>query len=143
MKLQQPQQAQSLFIRDKKSGRGMRTKRFPLTALLSLLVLLALPCAAFAQSALTDDADTQNGTTSNLTLDSSSKVYLKFKLSSTLPANTPGSDVARATIKLYLGVSWENFLWRRFYRGVVPTGPGFTVSRGEIYVRSATNVSMP
>src|SRR5688572_16321157 len=90
---QQTQQAQSLFSRGKKSWGGALTKHFPCTALLSLLVLLA-PCAALAQSALTDDADTQTGNTPNLSLSSDSNVYLKFKLSSTLPANTPGSDVA-------------------------------------------------
>jgi len=102
MKLQPPQQAQSLFIRDKKSGRGRRTKHFPCTVLLSLLVAQNKLVKAFAQSALTDDADTQRGRDTALALVSGSNVYLKFKLSSTLPANTPGASVATATIKLYL-----------------------------------------
>src|SRR5438132_546689 len=99
-------EGQPLFIRDirdKKLGiELLRTRGF--LRLLALVVLLALPCASFAQSALTDDADTQNGNnTSSLTLTSSSNVYLKFKLSSTLPSGTPGSSVSRATIKLYIG----------------------------------------
>ena len=96
---------QSLFIRDRKSAsaRGrLRTGSFLWTALLALVVLLALPGASFAQSALTDDADSKGGSTHNLSLSSSNNVYLKFKLSSTLPSNTPGSSVAKATIKLYL-----------------------------------------
>src|SRR5258706_9726707 len=86
-----------------------------------LLSLLMLMCGrAQAQSALTDDADSQGGNTANLSLscgghsassadvtaDNSwsacSNVYLKFKLSSTLPAGTPGASIAKATIKLYL-----------------------------------------
>jgi hypothetical protein len=70
---------------------------------MTLAVLLALPSAASAQSALTDDADTQNGHTPNLTLSSASNVYLKFKLSSTLSSNTAGSSVSKATVKLYAG----------------------------------------
>src|SRR5947209_13217474 len=99
-------QEQSLFIRDAKSvvvRVRRRTGSFLWTALLASVVLLSLPRAASAQSALTDDADAQNGNTANLTLDSGSNVYLKFKLSSTLPGNTPGASVAKATIQLYLG----------------------------------------
>src|SRR2546423_1862990 len=99
-------QEQSLFIRGVKSV-GVRARRrtgsFLWTALLASVVLLSLPRAASAQSALTDDADAQNGNTANLTLNSGSNVYLKFKLSSTLPGNTPGASVAKATIKLYVG----------------------------------------
>jgi hypothetical protein len=102
MNIQETDQVQ--FIREQQFGRGrrLRTNRFLLAALWSLVLWLALPAASFAQSALTDDADSQNGTTSNLTLNSTSNVYLKFKLASTLPSGTPGTDVARATIKLYL-----------------------------------------
>ncbi len=97
-----------------------------LPTLFVLLALLALPNASLAQSALTDDANvncsaddddddghesaskntggggTNCGARPSLSLSSSGKVYIKFRLSSTLPANTPGSDVARATLKLYL-----------------------------------------
>src|SRR5256714_333306 len=99
-------QGQSFFVNDRESGgvRGsLRTGPLLLTSLLSLFLLLALPEPSLAQSALTDDADMQNGNTSKLNLSSDSNVYLKFKLSSTLPSSTPGSSVARATIKLYLG----------------------------------------
>src|SRR5438132_9552861 len=97
-------QAQSRFIRvGEFSRREMRRNGFLSRVLLALIFALGLPCAANAQSALTDDGDTQTGNTPNLTLTSSSNVYLKFKLSSTLPSNTPGSSVAKATIKLYLG----------------------------------------
>ena len=71
-------------------------------ALCALFILLALPAVSFAQSALTDDADTK-GTSASLNLAPGSNVYLRFKLTSTLPNNTAGSNVARATIKLYLG----------------------------------------
>src|SRR6185503_19330240 len=73
------------------------------TGLLSSIVLLAASNTSFAQSALSDDADTQSGQTSNLTLNAGSNVYLKFKITPTLPANTPGASVSKATIKLYLG----------------------------------------
>lgn len=82
-----------------RAQRRLPIRGFLWTALVSLVVLLALPAAAFAQSALTDDADTQNSTTSNLSLSAGSNVYLKFKLSSTLPPNTPGANVARANGK--------------------------------------------
>jgi len=74
--------------------------------------MVLLPGSSFAQSALTDDAHTSTapkstaanfGTNPNLNVSSSGNVYLKFKLSSTLPANTPGSEVERATLKLYIG----------------------------------------
>ena len=96
---------QSPFGRVTKSGgaRGRRIKGFPRTALAALLILLALPCAASAQSALTDDADAHGGHTPNLNLSDGGNVYLKFKLSSTLPPGTPGAGVGRATVKLYLG----------------------------------------
>jgi hypothetical protein len=61
------------------------------------------PHNSFAQSALSDDADSLASSTPTLVLSIDNKVYLKFKLSSTLPSNTPGTSVAKATIKLYLG----------------------------------------
>jgi hypothetical protein len=84
-------------------GGARRPRALLWTSLLWLIGLMAAPCASFAQSPLTDDADSQKGTTSNLTLSASSNVYLKFKITSTLPANTPGASVAKATIKLYVG----------------------------------------
>ena len=83
--------------------RRRRTRSFMCTVLLSFIVLLAMSSTSFAQAALSDDADTQNGHAPNLTLNGGSNVYLKFKLTTTLPTNTPGSSVSRATIKLYLG----------------------------------------
>ena len=78
-------------------------KAFLLTSLLWLAGLLAAPGASFAQAPLTDDADSQNKFNAGiLALSPQSNVYLKFKLTSTLPANTPGSKVAKATIKLYI-----------------------------------------
>src|SRR5688572_20408357 len=105
MDYQETYRAQSLSTRDLQfecTQRRLGTRGFLGTALLALVVLLALTTATFAQSALTDDADTQKGKDTSLVLVSGSNVYLKFKLSSTLPANTPGADVARATIKLYV-----------------------------------------
>ncbi len=67
---------------------------------------------AMAQSVLSDDAhtstsprdvDTNFGTNPNLAVSPTNNVYLKFKLSPTLPAGIQGSDVAKATLKLYLG----------------------------------------
>src|SRR5687768_4102177 len=98
MNSQETSQCRSLFIANGTFGRVWRqTSSFLLTVLLSLFVVLAWPADSFAQSALTDDADTRNGNTSNLTLSPDSNVYLKFKLSSTLPPNTAGASVRRAT----------------------------------------------
>jgi hypothetical protein len=80
-----------------------RARTFVWTTLLWLAGLLAVPGVSFAQSPLTDDADSHKGNTANLTLTNDSSVYLKFKLTATLPTNTPGASVAKATIKLYLG----------------------------------------
>ncbi|MGZ8833801.1 MAG: hypothetical protein ACXW19_11480, partial [Thermoanaerobaculia bacterium] len=71
-------------------------------ALCSVVVFLALPCGLLAQAALTDDADSK-GSGPNVNVTPSSNVYLRFDPASTLPANTPGSSVARATVELYLG----------------------------------------
>ena len=82
-----------------------------LRATLIIAALLTIPGVMFAQSALTDDAYTSGnsrnadgnlGTKTSLTISPSGNVYIKFKLSSTLPSSTPGSDVARATLKLYI-----------------------------------------
>ena len=85
------------------TGHGRRRARiFLWTALLWLAALLVAPAVSFAQPPLSDDADSNNGNTPNLTLSARSSVYLKFNLTPTLPANTPGARVAKATVKLYL-----------------------------------------
>jgi hypothetical protein len=71
------------------------------------VALLALqPSAAQAQAPLTDDASvsSQPGppNLSNLRVSSTDNAYLKFKLTS-LPVNTPGSEVEKATLKIYIG----------------------------------------
>ena len=87
MNTQEMYKGQSLFSRSGQFGcvqTWPRTRSLLFTALWSLLVLLALPGASFAQSALADDADTK-GSNPNLDLSSTSNVYLRFKLTSTLP----------------------------------------------------------
>ncbi|HKE57821.1 MAG TPA: DNRLRE domain-containing protein [Pyrinomonadaceae bacterium] len=96
-----------------------REHRLLVVAWLASIVLLGLPSIALAQSVLTDDAhvncstaddreqdDRRNnancGAQPNLLLSPVSNVYLKFKFASTLPPGTTGSDVARATLKLYV-----------------------------------------
>jgi hypothetical protein len=88
----------------------LRTRRFLLTVPLSLLILLALPSLSLAQSALTDDVHvslsedkSNNGASPNLSVSPKENIYLKYNLSSVLPAQTPGSAVGRATLKLYAG----------------------------------------
>lgn len=73
------------------------------TALVALVALLALPQLARAQAPLTDDADAQHGSNPNLILCPASSVYLRFQLSSTLPAGTSAAGVARATVKVFVG----------------------------------------
>jgi len=77
-----------------------------------LVLMVCFAGMSMAQSVLTDDAHTSNsprdadtnfGTNPNLTVSPTNNVYLKFKLSPTLPAGIQGSDVAKATLKLYLG----------------------------------------
>ena len=80
-----------------------------------IAVLALLVCSGnllIAQSILTDDANTVNsprdadtnfGTNPNLTVAPASNSYIKFKLSPALPPATVGSDVAKATLKLYVG----------------------------------------
>src|SRR5262245_1515436 len=88
----------------------LRTMRFLLTAPLSLIILLALTIPSLAQSALTDDATVStfngganHGSNPNLSVSHRENIYLRFNLSSTLPAATPGSEIRRATLKLYAG----------------------------------------
>src|SRR5262245_49574825 len=75
-----------------------------------LLILLGSPTLSNAQSVLTDDAHTKSdsgtrnfGAIPNFDISPTENTYIKFKLSSTLPPGTPGSDVARAALKLYIG----------------------------------------
>src|SRR5262249_7125521 len=99
---------QQVNVASKPSKLVMKT--FLLPALLSLFVLL-LPIRARAQSQLTDDSNTSTvpknidsnfGTNPNLFVNANGNVYIKFKLSSTLPAGTPGAAIDKATLKLYL-----------------------------------------
>jgi Collagen triple helix repeat (20 copies)/Chaperone of endosialidase len=86
--------------------------RHCLLPFLSLLLIFPLLAgSAHAQSPLTDDANTSTtprtmdsnfGTKATLLVSPSGNVYLKFKLSATLPAQTPGASVERATLKLYM-----------------------------------------
>src|SRR5262245_9377927 len=101
------------FTPEPLSGRArksLRTRRFVLHAPLSLLILLMLPIISLAQSTLTDDAyvslgqdKSNHGASPNLSVSPRENIYLKFNLSSTLPAPTTGSAVGRATLKLYAG----------------------------------------
>jgi len=77
-----------------------------------IFISLLSSSVAFAQAALVDDAhvnnspkalDTNYGTSPNIPISPSGNAYVKFKIASTLPANTTGSDVAKATLKLYIG----------------------------------------
>jgi hypothetical protein len=88
----------------------LRTRRFLLTASFSLIILVMLPIPSLAQSALTDDAHVSlfhgaanHGANPNLNVSPMENTYLRFDLSSTLPLATPGSEVGRATLKLYVG----------------------------------------
>lgn len=105
MNARETSEYQSLFVSDEQSThvRRLRTGGFPLTALLSMIIMLSLPEASFAQAALTDDADTQTGDTPNLSLHSGSSVFLKFNLYPPLPNGTPGASVAKATVEIFLG----------------------------------------
>jgi hypothetical protein len=80
-----------------------------LVALTWLAVLMLHPEDVRAQSVLADDAhvslasrNANHGTNPNLNVSSSENVYLKFKLSS-LPSNTPGSEVEKATLNVFVG----------------------------------------
>ena len=78
----------------------------------ALLVIVCLSGVTFAQSVLIDDANTSNlpkdldtnfGTNPNLTVAATNTAYLKFKLSPALPAGTEASQIAKATLKIYVG----------------------------------------
>jgi len=87
------------------------------TSLLILVATLATIFAcctqtALAQSILSDDAhtssvtkdlDTNFGTNPNLVVSPTNTAYLKFKLTPTVPVGTQGSDVSKATLKIYVG----------------------------------------
>jgi len=77
-----------------------------------LALMVCLSGITMAQSVLTDDAHTSNaprdldsnfGTNPNLAVSATNNVYLKFKLSPTLPADIQSADIAKANLKLYLG----------------------------------------
>src|SRR5262252_6980903 len=78
----------------------------------ALLLVVCLSGLTMAQSVLSDDANTSTltkdldanfGTNPNLMVSPTNTTYLKFKLSATLPTGTLGSDVAKATLKVYVG----------------------------------------
>jgi hypothetical protein len=86
-----------------------KVSNLSLAALIWLALVMLNPAGVQAQSVLSDDADislanrnANHGANPNLNVSSSERVYLKFKLS-TLPADTPGSEVEKATLKVYLG----------------------------------------
>lgn len=90
-------------------GRRPKASNLLLMALIWLTLLMLHPEAAQAQSVLSDDAhvslatrNANHGTSPNLNVSSTENVYLKFKLSS-LPSNTAGSEVEKATLKVYIG----------------------------------------
>jgi len=80
--------------------------------LAAVLMMLSISAVSFGQSVLTDDAHTSNvpkdidlnfGTNPNLLVSPTNNGYLKFKLTPTVPAGTQGSDVSKATLKIYVG----------------------------------------
>ena len=80
--------------------------------LAAFLMTVCVSAVAFAQSVITDDANTSSsskdvdgnfGTNPNLVVSATNTVYLKFKLTPTLPIGTAGSDVSKATLKIYVG----------------------------------------
>ena len=88
-----------------------RVRQLMLTCLVTLFTLLTMQISSLAQAVLVDDAHTSTapkttdsnfGINPNLFVNAAGNVYIKFKLSSTLPAGTAGSTVERATLKLYL-----------------------------------------
>jgi hypothetical protein len=102
MDTQETYQTQSFFTPEALFGSArnwLRTRRFLLTAPLSLIILMTLPIPSLAQAALTDDAHVlisngaaNHGDNPNLSVSSRENIYLRFNLSSTLPAAIPGSD---------------------------------------------------
>jgi hypothetical protein len=88
---------------------ALSVRNLLLPTLLSLAVLIVTTDGALAQSALTDDAhvslasrNTNHGANPSLKVSPSENLYLKFTFS-TLVASTPGSEVEKATLKLYVG----------------------------------------
>ena len=82
------------------------------TTLAALLMTVCVSAVAFSQSVLTDDANTSSlpkdidsnfGNNPNLVVSATNTSYLKFKLTPTLPTGTVGSDVSKATLKIYVG----------------------------------------
>jgi hypothetical protein len=76
-----------------------------------LLLIVGLTTVVMGQATLNDDAQTINtpkdgdsnfGTNPNLTVGSINNVYVKFKLSPALPPSTVATDLAKATLKLYV-----------------------------------------
>src|SRR4051812_26267182 len=77
-----------------------------------LLISMCVLTVASAQSVLTDDAHTSSvlkdidsnfGANPNVMVSLTNKAYLKFKLTPTVPVGTQGSDVSKATLKVYVG----------------------------------------
>jgi len=80
--------------------------------LAALLMTVCVSAVAFGQSIVSDDANTSSlskdidsnfGTNPNLVVSTTNTTYLKFKLTPTLPTGTVGSDVSKATLKIYVG----------------------------------------
>src|SRR5689334_13295903 len=78
----------------------------------AVLLVVCLSGLTMAQSVLSDDAhtstlpkdlDTNFGINPNLTVSATNTIYLKFKLSPALPADTQASHIAKATLKVYVG----------------------------------------
>lgn len=81
--------------------------KFIFNAFAVIIIVVLASSVSLAQSTLTDDAQTKSGDTNYgnnpaLMVSSAGNVYIKFKVSSTLPQNTPGSDVAKAAIKVFI-----------------------------------------
>ena len=81
------------------------------TTLAALLMTVCVSAVAFSQSVLTDDANTSSlpkdidsnfANNPNLVVSATNTSYLKFKLTPTLPTGTVGSDVSKATLKIYV-----------------------------------------
>src|SRR5215813_4718160 len=77
----------------------------------AIAVVMCLTAMTMAQSVINDDAyissapkdlDANFGTNPNLTVSSSNNAYLGFRLPDTLPSATKGSEVLKATLKLFV-----------------------------------------
>jgi len=78
----------------------------------TLLVIFGITTASMGQAILTDDAytssipkdlDSNFGTNPNLTVGPTNNTYLKFKISPAIVQGTQGTDLAKATLKIYVG----------------------------------------